>query len=283
MHSNFQLKLIRFYFALVSRISPDLSVYSAHKLFHYPVNTKRKNKYERSLPKPEYFDIPLYNKLTLQGYRWGKVSDPKVLLVHGWSTTSRSMSHFTEQLLKEGYQVLSYDALRHGNSQGTFADLSSWADSVQAAMQAIGPVECIIAHSFGAAAVTVASKRGLKTDKLALISPIHDIQAVANRFAKYFGIHDEIIQEMTRYTWHQNQGSFSKYGKNWHDILNSKFHVPTLIIHDEEDAEISVEHSKEILELWPWSELLLTHGLGHRRILDDKIVVHKVVDFIKGS
>jgi len=115
MHSPLQVKLIRFYFRLVAPLFPKLAVYSAHKLFHYPVNSKRKNRNELPLPTPKLFDIPLYKDVTLQGYSWGEVNHPKVLLVHGWSTTSQSMTHFTDALLKSHYQVISYDALRHGD------------------------------------------------------------------------------------------------------------------------------------------------------------------------
>jgi len=283
MHSDLQLKFIRFYFTVVSSLFPALAVYSAHKLFHYPVNSKRKNRNERTLPKSEHFDIPLYEGVTLQGYKWGKVSDPKVLLVHGWSTTSRSMSHFTEALLKAHYQVLSYDALRHGNTKGVFSDLASWADSVQAALKTIGPVECIIAHSFGGAAVTVASKLGLKTKKLVLIAPIHDISAVADNFAKHLGIPLSIVEQMRAYTWKHNKANFEKYGKDWKDILNSDFHVPTLIYHDTEDREIPIMHSELLCQKWTWAELRPTNGLGHRTILDDAGVVEGVIAFIQKS
>jgi len=283
MHSDLQLKFIRFYFAVTSFLFPSLAVYSAHKLFHYPVNSTRKNHNERTLPKSEHFDIPLYEGITLQGYQWGKKSDPKVLLVHGWSTTSRSMSHFTEALLKANYQVLSYDALRHGNSKGTFSDLSSWADSVQAALKVIGPVECIIAHSFGGAAVTVASKLDLKTEKLVLIAPIHDISAVADNFAGHLNIPLSIVEQMRTYTWDHHKANFEKYGKNWKDILNSSFHVPTLIYHDSEDKEIPIIHSELLCQKWPWAELRPTHGLGHRTILDDDDIVEGVLTFIQKS
>ena len=122
MHNRLQLTVIRIYFTIVSRLFPSLAVASAHKLFHYPVNTKRKNRNEVPLPAPDKFDIALYDDLTLQGYRWGDRSHPKVLLVHGWSTTSRSMSHFTDIFLKNNYQVISYDALRHGASKGKFSE-----------------------------------------------------------------------------------------------------------------------------------------------------------------
>ena len=281
MHHPLQLKLIRLYFSIVSPLAPTLAVRSAHKLFHYPINSKRKNKNEIPLPPAQKFDIPLYNDLTLQGYRWGNTSHPKVLLVHGWSTTSRSMSHFTDILVKNNYQVISYDALRHGNSKGHFSDLAGWADSVQAVMKHIGQVECIVAHSFGGAAVTVASKLGLDTKRLILIAPIHDISAVADNFAKYLHIPLKIVKKMRTYTWEQNRVNFKKYGSNWQNIVESDFHVPTLLIHDTDDREIGIEHSKQICEMWSWAKLITTHGLGHRKILDDGEVSKSVLKFIQ--
>ena len=281
MHHPLQLKLIRLYFSIVSPLMPTLAVRSAHSLFHYPINSKRKNKNEIPLPPAEKFDIPLYDDLILQGYRWGETSHPKVLLVHGWSTTSRSMSHFTNILVKNNYQVISYDALRHGNSKGHFSDLAGWADSVQAVIKQIGSVECIVAHSFGGAAVTVASKLGLDTKKLIFVAPIHDISSVADNFAKHLHIPLNIVEAMRSYTWKQNQIQFTKYGTNWHDIVNSDFHVPTLLIHDTDDREIGIEHSEQICKMWPWAKLITTNGLGHRKILDDGRVTKNVLKFIQ--
>ena len=281
MHNRLQLTLIRIYFSIVSRLFPSLAIASAHKLFHYPVNTKRKNRNEVTLPTPHIFNIPLYDDLTLQGYRWGETDHPVVLLVHGWSTTSRSMSHFTDILLKNNYQVITYDALRHGSSKAKHSDLASWADSVQAVMRHIGPVECIIAHSFGGAAVTVASKLGLETQKLVLVAPIHDITSVADNFAEHLNIPEEIVKKMRDYTWKRNEKNFKKYGTNWLDIVNSDFQVPTLLFHDTQDREIGIEHSKQICEMWPGATLVPTEDLGHRGILDDEGVSKAIIQFIR--
>lgn len=280
MHNGLQLAFIRLYFWMTSTLFPSLAVYSAHKLFHFPINTKRKNRNALTLPSPKLFNVTLYDDLTLQCYRWGEASHPKVLLVHGWSTTAQSMTHFTHALLQNNYQVISYDALRHGESQKRFSDLASWVDSVRAIMQDIGEVECIIAHSFGGAAVTVASKLGLETKKLALIAPIHDIAAVTDDFAEGFGIPRHIIEQMRAYTWKHNKTNFEKYGKDWQDILDSHFQVPTLIYHDTGDKEIPIFHSQHLCKKWKWAELHPTTGLGHRTILDDKAVVDAVVKFI---
>jgi len=281
MHHPIQLKLIRLYFTIVSRFFPSLAVVSAHRLFHYPVNTTRKNRNELPLPKAEKFIIPLYKDITLQGYKWGNKTDPMVLLVHGWSTTSRSMSHFIDRLLKHHYQVVTYDALRHGETKAELSDLANWADSVQAVLEQTGQVECIISHSFGGAAVTVASKLGLNTKKLVFIAPIHNVITVSDNFAERLGIPPAIVKKMRDYTWEQNKQRFKIYGKDWSDLFNSSFHVPTLIFHDAADKEIGIEHSYALCQKWTWAVLKKTTGLGHRKILDDATVIEGVVSFIE--
>ncbi|AKF25016.1 hypothetical protein YH65_06130 [Sulfurovum lithotrophicum] len=283
MHHPLKVKLIRAYFAIVSYLFPALAVLSAYRLFHHPVNTKRKNAKEKKVPAPQRFIIKVDEKIQLQAYRWGEADHPPVLLVHGWSTTSRSMSNFLDLLLRNDFQVISYDAVQHGESEGKASDLAGWADSVRAVMRETGPVKCIIAHSFGAAAVTVASKLGLDTRKLVLVAPIHDIIEVADRFAERLGIPKKIVEEMRDYTWAQNKTNFHKYGKDWKDILHSNFHVPTLIFHDVGDREIGIEHSRQLCQLWPWAVLRKTKGLGHRKILDDGDVAKEIVAFIKNG
>ncbi len=53
-----------------------------------------------------------------------------------------------------------------------------------------------------------------------------------------------------------------------------------LIIHDEDDDAIPVERSKIIAKAWKNSELVVTSGLGHRRVLRDKAVIKKIINFI---
>ena len=281
MHHPIQLKLIRLYFSIVSRLFPSLAVISAYRLFHYPVNTTRKNRNELPLPKAEKFTIPLYRNVTLQGYKWGDETDPVVLLVHGWSTTSRSMSHFIDRLLKHHFQVVTYDALRHGETKAELSDLANWADSIKAALKQTGQAECIIAHSFGGAAVTVASKLGLNTKKLVFIAPIHNVITVSDNFAQRLGISPDIVKKMRDYTWEQNRQRFELYGKDWNDLFNSSFHVPTLIFHDKEDREIRIEHSFALCQQWTWAILKKTTGLGHRKILDDAATTKGAVSFIE--
>ena len=56
---------------------------------------------------------------------------------------------------------------------------------------------------------------------------------------------------------------------------------PVLIIHDKDDDDVSVEAAYQIKKALKNSELLITEGLGHRRILGDKKVISKIVEFLQ--
>jgi len=56
-----------------------------------------------------------------------------------------------------------------------------------------------------------------------------------------------------------------------------------LIIHDEDDIEISWHSSEEIAQAWPNAKFIKTKGLGHRRIIHDKNVIASIVDFFNDA
>ncbi len=281
MHSKWQQRLICIYFKLISPVAHDFAARCAYRLFHYPVDTKRKHWNEKPLPTPKDFTVSLDNGNVLQCYAWGDEHAPAVLLVHGWSTNARSMSHLIDALLQRGYRVISYDALRHGKSKAKRADLADWANSVRAVLAHIGHVRCIAAHSFGAAAVTVASKQRLNSDKLLFFAPIQDVISIAERFAQKLCIPDQIVKAMQTHTWIQNRKNFEAYGRDWEDLFNSSCHLPTLVFHDQDDSFVPIAHSHRLCQRWPWAKLIITKGLGHRKILDDQEVIRESIAFIE--
>ena len=283
MHTKWQQRLICIYFKCISPIAPCFATRCAYRLFHYPVDTQRKHWNEKALPTPRYFTLSLKDGNALQCYAWGKKDAPTVLLVHGWSTNARSMSHLIDALLQKGYRAVSYDALRHGKSKAKRADLADWANCVHSVLARIGHVRCIAAHSFGAAAVTLASKRGLNSDKLLFFAPIQDVVSIAERFAQKLCIPHNIVKAMQAYTWNQNRENFKTYGKDWEDLFNASCHLPTLVFHDQDDSFVPIAHSHRLCRRWPWAELVTTKGLGHRKILDDEKVIAKSIDFIKSQ
>ena len=56
---------------------------------------------------------------------------------------------------------------------------------------------------------------------------------------------------------------------------------PILVVHDEHDYEVPVKAGINIHDHVKNGEILLTQGLGHRKILGDASVIQKIIEFIK--
>ena len=56
--------------------------------------------------------------------------------------------------------------------------------------------------------------------------------------------------------------------------------IPVLVIHDENDYEVPVKAGIHIHQHTTNGELMLTQGLGHRKILGDTQVIQKIIEFI---
>jgi pimeloyl-ACP methyl ester carboxylesterase len=59
-------------------------------------------------------------------------------------------------------------------------------------------------------------------------------------------------------------------------------HPPLLLVHDRDDVETPARGSQSLASAWPGADLLLTEGLGHRRVLWDPAVVERTVAFARG-
>ncbi len=278
MEVTFYVKLIRSYFTLVSKVSPYLSMRSAYKLFHKPIKMPQRKKEVKLLESAETFSIQVDTDITIQVYRWGKLNNPIILIVHGWSSSPTNMSLYIQKLLKMDYQVISFDAIGHGKSKDGFSSLYNWSEVLRAILKEIGEVHCILAHSLGCASVTIASNLGLKSSRLVMISPLNNTVEVTDMFGIFFHIPLKIMEKMRTYTWEKDKKGYLKYGKDWQNIFISNFKVPTLIVHDKDDKKISIEDAILLQKSWTWAKLIETNNLGHRHILYDKHVNQQLRD-----
>ncbi len=274
---------LKLFFRVSSRVTPFIAIRVAEKLFTTPFHSKRRDIEHEVLESAERFIIPMGNNQRLAGYRWGKKTDPVILLVHGWTATATCFVNFIDPLLERGYQVISYDAIAHGETSGVSVSLTEWADTVVAVMENIGKVYCIMGHSLGAGAIVIASSLNLKTDKIVLISPVSDITKVTDQFAKTLSIPKNIMEKTHQYAWKKYYTSASKFGNNWDEVFDSKFKVPSLIIHDINDKEIDISNARKLAKQWSWAEYMETKRLGHRRVLLNPDVITRALNFITES
>jgi pimeloyl-ACP methyl ester carboxylesterase len=57
--------------------------------------------------------------------------------------------------------------------------------------------------------------------------------------------------------------------------------IPILVIHDKDDLEVPVKAA--YLRSFKNGKLLLTEGLGHRKILGDSEVIQRTVQFVSAN
>ena len=74
-------------------------------------------------------------------------------------------------------------------------------------------------------------------------------------------------------------------GATWEELERGRaFHHgegPLLLIYDTDDQEVSVEQGEKIQSFWKGSRLVITDGLGHRKLMWAPKVIKEVVTFLK--
>ena len=149
--------------------------------------------------------------------------------------------------------------------------------AIRAVAESRGPLAAIVAHSVGATATVRALWEGLEAGAVVLVGPAADLVTPALRFSETFGFSRDVRERMHRRIE-------QRVGRSWSVFdtvaLAPALVAPLLVIHDRGDAEIPWQHGAAIARAWRGAEMLMTEGLGHRRILRDPDVVAAAVAFV---
>lgn len=215
-------------------------------------------------------------------YEWGS-SGPTAVLVHGWGARASRLCHLAPLLQQRGWRVVAFDAPAHGLSEGRATWLPVWIDVLQQVVRDYGPVQAVVAHSFGALATCHALKA--HTDvRVALISMPSRFRELVPYFGRQLELAPAVLERLERLTVRR----FARFGHGM-DAVDRHFsprffgHATTfapLIVHDRDDKQVDVAQSEELAAAWPQAELLLTYGLGHQRLLHDAAVVDRLLNFV---
>ncbi|UPZ14661.1 alpha/beta hydrolase [Flavobacterium humidisoli] len=259
-------------------ISTKLVTKFAAKIFTTPIKHKvPKRELEMDAKSiQELIFVPSIDK-SIVTYSYGQ-SQRKVLLVHGWSGRGTQLFKIADELLAQGYSTVSFDAPAHGKSKGTTTIMSEFIASILEIEKQFGPFEIAIGHSLGGMSVLNAIKDGFKIEKAVVIGSGDIIQDILDEFTSKLGLQKEISN-------HLKDAFESKYQVIMDDFsayrAAQKINIPVLVIHDNDDPEVSVKAGKHIYENLKNGSLFLTDGLGHRKILGNQNVIRKILEFIK--
>ena len=102
---------------------------------------------------------------------WRAGTGPAALFVHGWDDTHRVWRRFAQHFLQNTRPILLMDLPGHGASKAEACTPVTAGASVAAVCAAEGPIDTIIAHSFGCEAAALAIAAGAEPDYLVMIAP----------------------------------------------------------------------------------------------------------------
>lgn len=216
---------------------------------------------------------------SLVGWRWGRKSDPLVVLVHGWGGRGTQLHPLIAPLLARRYSVVAFDAPGHGMTGGSESSLPHFISGLEAMLKFLGPVHALVGHSLGAATIaTVLAQQHDLRSRAVLIAPPASLKESTLRLA-------EALEWPSALRAAVQRRIERRFGIPW-----SEFEVgprsgpqPLLVVHDRNDKEIPFAEGRRYAETWPRARMLETTGLGHRRILGDPTVVSAAVEFVAGA
>lgn len=262
---------------LLQTLSPKLATKFAQRLFTSPIKHKiPKREFEMDQQsKQKLVYIPVIQK-EIMVYEYG-TSDKKVLLVHGWSGRGTQLVKIADMFLKNGFSILSFDAPAHGKSPGKTTLMPEFIESILELEKQYGPFEFIVGHSLGGMATLNAIKRGLNVKKAVIIGSGDSVQDIINDFVKRLQLKNIFATKMKdafEAEYKMDMESYSSY------VAAKDVAIPVLIIHDKNDSDVPHTASENIHNHLQQSELILTEGLGHRKILGDAEVIAAIENYM---
>lgn len=262
---------------VLQKLSKKLAAKFAMKLFITPVKfklPKREEKMEHET-RQEYLDIPELNK-KIRVYHLGD-NAKKVLIIHGWSGRGTQLWSIADSLVKNGYSTLSFDAPAHGKSTGKTSDMTEFIACIQELDKKYGPFEYGVGHSLGGMALLNAIKRGTTVKKAVTIGSGDLISDIMDDFTQKLGMDIETGKTMIKLFEKQFGTTINSYATY---IAAKELTIPVLVIHDTEDEDVPVSAAYHIHKHLQYGELMITEGLGHRKILGDSKVINKITKFL---
>jgi len=272
------LAYIRAKFGLLSSLSKRKAAASAFDLFRTPQtrNTKLPSQIFDRAEKLQ-FDI---EGVTVHGYSWNHNVLKKVLIVHGFESSIVNFDHFVFPLMDKGYGVLAFDAPGHGRSGGTTITAPLFASMITMVCEKYGPVQSFMAHSFGCLTLSMALENMEHNEnfKVVFIAPLTELKTSAEIFFQVINI-DQKVQEK----FDELITDMGGYPLEWYSIRRAikNIRAQVLWLHDEDDDLTPVRDALKVKkDNLANVKFLITKGLGHSTIYNDKKMVQEIVDFL---
>lgn len=251
-------------------------------VFNRPIKFRvppRESEFHDKTTQEEFLVESLGKRVTLHRAR---NDGERLLLVHGWNGRSSQFHRMAALLHDHGFDITAVDLPGHGKSPMSNTNLPESADVIGSISDSHGPFHALISHSFGVPASLNAVRLGAEFEKLVMISSgFFELEPTFEAFIGLFRLDEK------EYTKRMFKLGESIYGTSAEEFAPSQFagriETEALILHCEDDREVPKDIAERLHEEMPNSQLHLTEGLGHRRILRDDDVTRRIILFIEST
>lgn len=275
----FKSRLLKSYVDFLGKTVPSTAGRRATDIFGYTRTFNKKPPKDVTPLGARRFAIKDVPGVT-HGYLWGE-SEKTILLVHGWGADSSSMYSFVRALQKKNYRVAAFDAPSHGVSPGTLTTMTAFKNAVRGAINSLGGVDGIVAHSLGclSSIAALSDMPGVRpVQSMCLLAPPCTLPAVIKRWSNGFlQLNDQVMREMYAELGRRNSVPVEYWNIT---TLGKQLETPLLVLHDPQDTVVPFCESEQIAKSLAIAKLELAPKSGHVRILSDARVVERVAQFL---
>ena len=271
------ISLIRAKLNIIAVISKPKAAEAAMKIFSTPFR-KSKKKTPPVFRKAEKLTFSLDGN-TIRGHRWNAGKEKKVLIVHGFESSSKNFDRYIMPLVKKDCEVFAFDAPAHGGSGGKQVNLLTYVQMLHEIHSRYGPFNGYLSHSFGGLAVThfLETVPHDENVRLVLIAPATESTSAIDSFFRILQLGTDIRKEFDQLILERSGVSPDHYSIR-RAIKNIRAKI--LWFHDEDDELTPIDDALRVKEEnHSHIEFVITKGLGHRKIYRENMVVRRVVDF----
>lgn len=262
----------------LSLVSGKLAAAHALDLFCTPLR-RPKRKIPPVFDQAEHLNFSLEGQI-IRGYRWNSPAEKKVLVVHGFESSSRNFDRYISSLITKGFEVMAFDAPAHGNSTGRQINLPMYLATVKKIYETYGPIDNYVTHSYGGLVVshfleTIAHDNNTKA---VLIAPATETVSTIDSFFEFLRLRDKVRKEFDKLIYDKS-GHWPVHFSIRRAMNNIRAQV--LWFHDRDDNLTPVRDALKVeADKHPNVRFRITEGLGHRKIYRDSNVLREVLEFL---
>src|SRR5260221_14132944 len=185
--------------ALATTLAPEKAIEIAARLFSTPPRFAHTSRELELLATGTRHTVDSKDG-ELAAWRFGDRARDAVILVHGWGGRGAQLGAFVPALLEAGYQVILFDHVSHGSSEGKRATLvhfwNGLAAIVAEAERSGTRITGMIGHSLGAAAVGAWLNETRRDLRAVLVAPPTSVERYSGSFARRPGIPETVRRAM---------------------------------------------------------------------------------------